>query len=683
VSAPGGYPRLVAPLTIGGRTLRNRMVMGAMHTRLETLDRPTERLTAFYAARARGEAALILTGGFAPNAEGRLEEDAQVLAPGSELGPHRAVTDAVHAEGGLIALQILHAGRYGAHPLCCGPSDLRARINPVTPRRMSSSDVWQTIDDIAATAGLAREAGYDGVEIMGSEGYLLNEFLAPATNDRDDEFGGPLENRARLASEVVAQVARRVGPDFLLIYRISAIDLVPDGLTGSEVATVARMVQDAGANVINTGIGWHESGVPTIAASVPRAAWTFATENVKAAVSIPVIASNRVNDPAVAEQLLADGAADLVSLARPFLADAAFAAKVRGGRAREINTCIACNQACLDRTFTAQTATCLVNPRAGRELELPEPEDAATIVPRRIAVVGAGPAGMACAPDAARRGHAVTLFESSDRLGGQLNLARVVPGKGEFNQLLRYFRVQLELAGVELRLETTAEADALAAEGFDHVVIATGVTPRIPEIAGVDAPNVISYVELLTGARTAGRRVAIIGAGGIGFDVAEYLLADGREALDPEAFLRAWSVDTTMAAPGGLTGQDTGPAARSDHAREVTMLQRTDGRLGRTLGRTTGWILKARLRQAGVAMIGGVQYQEITADGVRFVHEGASRLLEVDTVVLCAGQEPRRELAEALAARGLGVEVIGGADVAAELDAVRAIDQATRVALAL
>ena len=655
--------------------------MGAMHTRLETLDRPTERLAAFYAARARGEAALILTGGFAPNAEGRLDEEAQVLDQSTDLAPHRAVTDAVHAEGGLIALQILHAGRYGAHALCCGPSDVRARINPIVPRRMSAGDVWQTIDDIAATAALARQAGYDGVEIMGSEGYLINEFLAPATNDRDDEFGGSLENRARLACEVVSQVAQRVGPDFLLIYRISAIDLVPDGLTGDEVRTVARLVQEAGANLINTGIGWHESGVPTIAASVPRAAWTFATENVGAAVTIPVIASNRVNDPAVAEQLLAEGAAQLVSLARPFLADAAFAIKVRTGRAREIDSCIACNQACLDRTFTAQTATCLVNPRAGRELELPEPADAPTASARRIAIVGAGPAGLACAIDAAGRGHRVTLFEAADRIGGQLNLARVIPGKDEFNELLRYFAVQLELAGVELRLGSAVDAGTLAGEGFDHVVVAAGVTPRVPEIPGAGGENVISYVELLSGARTAGRRVAVIGAGGVGFDVAEFLVGDGREALDPGAFLRAWSVDPAMTAPGGLLGPPRGELRDPGH--EVTLLQRTEGRLGRTLGKTTGWVLKARLRQAGVEMIGGVAYEEISPAGVRFVHEGVSRLLEVDTVVLCAGQEPRRELYDALVARGVSAEVIGGADVAAELDAVRAIEQATRVALAL
>lgn len=673
------HPRLLEPLIVGSTTLRNRIVMGAMHTRLETLDQPTERIAEFYAVRARGEVGLILTNGYAPNPEGRLEEDSEVFDDSTDLGPHRVITDAVHEAGGLIALQILHAGRYAKHPLAVSPGQERARINPIVPRMLSTADVQNTIAAFARTTELARLAGYDGVEIMGSEGYLINEFTAELTNHlRGDEFGGSFEGRCRLPVEILVAARERAGEGFLLIYRISAIDLVDRGMTGEEVAGLAQRVVTAGADILNTGIGWHESAIPTIAASIPRGAWTFAAKNVKDAVSIPVIVSNRINDPDLAEELLADGTGDLVSMARPLLADPDFAAKVRTGRSDEINTCIGCNQACLDRIFTNRTASCMVNPRAGHEIEFTRREPRAR---KRIAIVGAGPAGLAFAVNAAELGHRVTLFEASDTLGGQINLARVVPGKAEFNELLRYFTVRLDKLGVDVRLGTRADAGTLASGEFDDVVLATGVTPRVPAIEGVDHPMVMTYADVLGGHRVPGRRVAIIGAGGIGFDVAEYLLGDAEEALDGKAFLRAWSVDHTLSAPGGLAGPP-----RSDippPSRQVTMLQRKTGRPGAGLGKSTGWILKARLRQAGLRMIAGASYARITGEGLHYKVGGQYALLEVDSVVLCAGQESERTLFDEMIERGVKAHLVGGADVAAELDAVRAIDQATRLAVAI
>ena len=670
------FPHLLQPLRVAGVTLPHRMVMGAMHTRLETMDRPLERLAAFYARRAAGGIGLILTGGYAPVPEGVMDEGGLVLNDPAQLAEHRPITDAVRAAGGHIVLQLLHAGRYAKVADCVAPSALKARINRFTPRALDTDEVWATIAAFARSAELAEAAGYAGVEIMGSEGYLINEFTSALTNQRDDAFGGDAERRLRFPVEIVQAVRARVSPDFMLIYRISAIDLMDGGMTGDEVAQLARAVEAAGADLINTGIGWHEAGVPTIAASVPRAAWAAAVRNVKRAVSIPVMASNRINTPAVAEALIADGTADLVSMARPLLADPDFARKTREGRAAEIQHCVACNQACLDHIFTERVATCLVNPRAGRELDFAHEAPAAPA--KRIAVVGGGPAGMAFAVNAAQRGHRVTLFEAEAALGGQLNLARQVPGKREFDDLLRSFGVALDKAGVALRLGTRVDADVLAQGGFDEVVLATGVLPRRPDIAGLDHPSVLSYVDVLARRAPVGERVAILGAGGIGFDVAEFLLGDARESTEAPAFMAAWGVDASLQSPGGLTAPRH-PAPR----RQVHMFQRKAEALGRNLAKSTGWILKARLRTAQVAMTGGVHYQRIDDAGLHYTLNGEARTLPVDTVVLCTGQEPNRALHDALLQRGLTVHRIGGCDVASELDAQRAIDQATRLAVAI
>ena len=669
------YPKLLSPLRVGSTTLPNRMVMGAMHTRLETMDRPHERLAAFYAARAQGEIGLILTGGYSPVPEGVMDEGGLYLDHPEQIGEHTLITSEVRKAGGRIVLQVLHAGRYAKVPTCVAPSPGKARINVHAPRALATDEVWSTIAAFANTAALAMQAGYAGVEIMGSEGYLINEFTAAITNHRDDEFGGSFERRIRFPLEIVKAVRARVGPDFMVIYRISSIDLMEGGMTAVEIADFAQRIEQAGADMINTGVGWHESAVPTIAATVPRAAWALAVGNVRQAVSIPVMASNRINTPEVAEALIASGAADLVSMARPLLADPQFALKTRLGRADEINTCIACNQACLDHIFTERVATCLVNPRACREVEFVEGPSPS---PRRFAVVGAGPAGMAFALEASRRGHAVTLFEAAPELGGQLNLARQVPGKSEFNEMLRYFRVSLARAGVEIQLGARAGIEVLGADRFDAVVLATGVVPRVPEIPGIDHPKVASYLDVLTGRVTVGDRVAIIGAGGIGFDVAEFLLGDPAESTDPAAFQQAWGVDPAIASPGGLA-----PAAVHAPRRQVHMFQRSPGSLGRTLGKSTGWILKAKLRKAGVAMTSGVTYDAIDDRGLHYTVEGERRVLEVDHVVICAGQESNRQLHDGLRARDVAVHLIGGADVATELDALRAIDQATRLAASL
>lgn len=670
------YPHLLQPLTIAGVTLPNRMVMGAIHTRLETMDRPVERLAAFYAARAKGGIAFMLTGGYSPVPEGVMDEGGLVLNDRSQLSDHQHITHAVQQAGGHIVLQILHAGRYAKVAQCVAPSPGKARINVHAPRALTTQEVWSTIDSYAHTAALAQEAGYAGVEIMGSEGYLINEFTAALTNRRDDEFGGDFDRRVRFPLEIVKAVRARVSRDFMVVYRISSIDLMEGGMTGAEVAELARRVQSAGADLLNVGVGWHESAVPTMAASVPRAAWRHAVRNIKQAVTIPVMASNRINTPEVAEDLLASGTADLVSMARPLLADPAFANKTREGRADEINTCIGCNQACLDHIFTERVATCLVNPRAGRELDW---DDHPAAVPQRVVVVGGGAAGMAFSLEAARRGHAVTLLEAGPELGGQLNLAKQVPGKQEFHDMLRHFRVALARAGVQVQLGVKAQAPELAARiqagEFDAVVVATGVTPRTPDLDGAHHPKVVSYADVLGQGAPVGQRVAIVGAGGIGFDVAEYLVCQSDESTQPARFMQIWGVDETLQTPGGLQ-----PAQAPAPTRQVQMFQRKPGTLGKHLGKSTGWILKAKLRRAQVEMTAGVTYQRIDDAGLHYQVDGESRVAQVDTVVMCAGQQSQRSLYDELVALGVQAHLIGGAQEAAELDALRAIQQGMQLA---
>jgi 2,4-dienoyl-CoA reductase (NADPH2) len=677
-SGASRYPHLLSPLKVGQHTLRNRVVMGSMHTRLEQASRSLERRIAFYAARARGGAALIVTAGYAPNEEGRLEEDAQLLDRSEQLAEHRPVTAAVQAFGCKMLLQILHAGRYAKHDRLVGPSALSSPINPRTPRGMDEADIERTIEDFARTAELAIQAGYDGVEIMGSEGYLLTQFCASRSNQREDRWGGTLENRCRLAGEIVRRVRVRLGREPLLAYRISALDLVPGGLNGEETIYLARRVESAGADFLSTGIGWHESPVPTIAYHVPRGTWRFATAHLKAAVAIPVVASNRINTPDLAEEVLGRGEADLISLARPLLADPEFVAKAAAGRAAEINTCIACNQACLDYIFSERSASCLVNPHAGREIEWAD-DAARAVAPRRLAVVGAGPAGLAFAVQAAARGHAVVLFEAEADIGGQLNLARRIPGKNEFAELLRYFTVQLTRQGVELRLGTRASASRLRGEGVDHVIVATGSVPRRLEFGPIEASKTATYSEIILGRRDPGRRVAIIGTGGIAHDVAEFLTdshpSDVRDSASAVRFLAEWGVDATLRASGGLK-----TPLRPRAAREVTLFQRSVARPGARLGISTGWILKSKLKARGVAALSGCEYLTIDARGLHYRIDHQLRLAEVETVIVCAGQEPERELPAQLAEAGLAFDIIGGARSASELDATRAILEGTSLA---
>jgi 2,4-dienoyl-CoA reductase (NADPH2) len=667
------YPHLLSPLDLGFTQLRNRVLMGSMHIGLEDKAKDFDKLAAYFAERARGGVALAVTGGFSPNREGWLFPFASKLSSRREVPRHRAVTEGVHAEGGKIALQLLHAGRYSYHPLSVSASAVKSPINPFKPRQLGNRGILRTIDAYAQAAALAREAGYDGVEIMASEGYLLNQFTCPRVNRRDDEWGGSIENRIRFPLEVVRAVRKAAGEDFIIIYRLSALDLVEGGNTWDEIAYQARAVEAAGVTLLNTGIGWHEARVPTIVTSVPRAAFAFATERLRSEVSIPVIAVNRINTPQVAEDLIARGACDMVSLARPLLADAFFVNKAAENRADEINTCIACNQACLDHTFSLKRASCLVNPRAGYETELVL---SPTTTPKRLAVVGAGPAGLAFAVEAAARGHQVTLFERDKEIGGQFNLASRIPGKEEFTETLRYFRRRIELLGIELRLET--EADLAQLKGFDEVVLATGVRPRPLRLDGVDRANVLTYAEAITGARPVGARVALIGAGGIGFDVAEFLSCESSSTLDAAEWYREWGVDPEIRDRGGLTEK-----VAPHRPREIWLLQRKEEALGKRLGRTSGWVHRASLRDRGVHMMAGVSYERIDDEGLHISIKGEPRTLAVDTVVICAGQESVRELCAGLEGEGIKAHIIGGAHEAAELDAKRAIRQATELAAAI
>ena len=664
------YPRLFQPLQVGPLTLRNRIVMGSMHTRLETVADASARAAAFYAERARGGAALIITGGYSPDAAGRLEADAGALDHPDKLAGHRAVTDAVHAAGSLICLQILHSGRYARHDGLVGASDIPAPINRRKPHALSTAEVEQTIERYAECAALARAAGYDGVEIMGSEGYLISQFTALRTNNRSDRYGGSLENRLRFPLEVVRATRARVGPDCLILFRMSALDLVEGGANAEETLQLARALEAAGVDLLDTGIGWHEARVPTIAYMVPRAAWRDATARIKSAVAIPVMATNRINTPELAEELLRQGVADLVSLARPFLADAAFALKAEQGRAGEINTCIACNQACLDFLFRDKVASCLVNPRACQESLYPAGKAQRA---KRIAVVGAGAAGLSCAITAFERGHAVTLYEAQDDIGGQLNLAKEVPGK-EFAETLRYFRARLAQSSVLLKLGHRASADQLAGGGYDAVVLACGVAARLPDIPGIGHPKVLRYDEVLAGAKVPGERVAIIGAGGIGFDVAEYL-SEPAGGGTIAAFLASWGVDPRGMGAGGLAApmQEKSP-------RSIVMLQRKSTPPGKTLGASTGWAIRMELARRGIAVLSGVSYQRIDDAGLHILREGKSELLAVDHVVICAGQDPVRALHAELAARGIAAALIGGAERAEEIDARRAMEDGMKLA---
>jgi len=671
------YPHLLAPLDLGFTTLKNRVLMGSMHTGLEDKAKDFPKLAAYFAERARGGVGLIVTGGFAPNVEGWLSPFGSRLASSGAARKHRIVTDAVHADGGKIALQILHAGRYGYSPFSVAPSKIRSPITPFTPRELSARGIERQIKCFVRAGKLAREGGYDGVEVMGSEGYFINEFLATHTNHRTDEWGGSYENRMRLPVEIVSRMREAVGKDFIIIYRLSMLDLIPDGQSWEEVVKLAKGIEKAGATIINTGIGWHEARVPTIATSVPRAAFAWVTKKMKGEVGIPLVTTNRINAPDVADKIIADGCADMVSMARPLLADADFVNKAAAGRADEINTCVGCNQACLDHVFQQKRASCLVNPRACHETEL---VFRPTTKKKKIAVVGAGPAGLACSTALAECGHEVALFDAASEIGGQFNMAKQIPGKEEFYETLRYFKRRIEVTGVGLHLNRRVGVDDL--KSFDEVILATGVTPRNPKIPGQDLPHVLSYIDVLLHKKPVGKRVAVVGAGGIGFDVSEFLVHDGHSpTLDNNEWMKEWGVTDPSQVRGGVTKPELTPPAR-----QVTLLQRKASQPGKGLGKTTGWIHRAALKKKKVEMLAGANYERIEEKGL-FVTFGEKRenptLIECDTIVLCTGQEPLRELQAPLEAAGVKVHLVGGAFEAGELDAKRAIDQASRLAATL
>lgn len=669
------YSHLLAPLELGFTTLKNRVLMGSMHTGLEELPNGHERMAAFYAERARGGAALIVTGGIAPNVEGCLADLSAKMTTEEEARQHQIITRTVHDEGSKICMQILHTGRYAFHKNVVAPSSIKAPINLFKPKELNAEEIEKQINDFVRCALLAREAGYDGVEIIGSEGYLINQFIVRHTNHRRDQWGGTYEKRIRFPLEIIRRTRKAVGPAFIIIFRLSLLDLIENGSTWEEVVLLARRLETAGVTMINGGIGWHEARVPTIAAMVPRAAFTWATAKLKQEVSTPVITSNRINTPEVADQVLADNEADMISMARPLLADPEFVNKATTGRTQLINTCVACNQACLDHIFAGRIASCLVNPRAGNETELMiKPTDS----PQKIAVVGAGPAGLSFAVTAAQRGHQVVLFEKAYDIGGQLNIALQIPGKQEFEETLRYFRHQISYLGVQVHLNTQADARLLTGDEFNIVVVATGITPRRIEIPGIDHPCVLSYVDVLWHKKPVGRKVAIIGAGGIGFDTAVYLThGESLSATNRQAFLEEWGIDPHLKHPGGLMPE--GPRfCKPD--RELYLLQRKGSKVGASLGRTTGWIHRTQLRQKAVTMLNSVSYERIDDQGLHIMRRDKRMVLSVDNVVICAGQEPNRRVADALAGSGMPVHVIGGADVAAELDAKRAIDQGVRLA---
>ncbi|WP_421227205.1 FAD-dependent oxidoreductase [Aeromonas enteropelogenes] len=673
------YPTLLTPLDLGFTQLRNRVLMGSMHTGLEEEKGGFDKLAAFYGERARGGVGLIVTGGIAPNLRGRLVPHGSQLSFPWQVAKHKKVTRAVHQEGGKIALQILHAGRYAYHPFSQAPSALKAPISPFKPRAMSERQIRGTIRDFAATAALARAAGYDGVEVMGSEGYLINQFICERTNKRTDGWGGSSENRMRFPVEIVRAIRERVGPDFIIIFRLSMLDLVEQGSTLEEVIALGKALEQVGVTLINTGIGWHEARVPTIATSVPRGAFSWVTAELKKHLKVPLITTNRINTPEVAERILAQGDADMVSMARPFLADPEFVIKAAEDRADEINTCIACNQACLDHIFKQKRASCLVNPRACFETEL---TFGRVPQPKKLAVVGAGPAGLAFACYAAERGHQVSLFDQASEIGGQFNFAKQIPGKEEFHETLRYFAKRLEKCGVELYLGQRQSAESLLGGGFDEVILATGIRPRTPNIPGIEHPKVLSYLDVLRDHKPVGEKVAVIGAGGIGFDVAEYLVekrevqkSDGDGDLRRDHWLKEWGIDKQLAERGGLTTPEVDAPER-----QIWLLQRKESKVGDGLGKTTGWIHRTVLKNRKVQMLSGVQYLRIDDEGLHIQVGDQQQCLPVDQVIICAGQEPLKELQVGLQAAGKPVHIIGGADVAAELDAKRAIRQGAELA---